>query len=351
MSPSPGQPVVRMLSDEEGGDAVWQRAAKGLPQSTLAHAPEWRSVIRRAYGHKPIYLVAEDDEGQAGVLPAFLVRRPVIGTVAASMPFLDAGGPCAGSAALAHALVERLLAEALRVNASSVDIRCAERLSLEAIPLAHKVNMSLPLPGDSDRLWKQFDGGVRNQIRKAQRSGLAVEFGGAEKLDDFHRIFAARMHDLGSPVHAKRFFDAVFDAFGNRARVALVHKGGTPVGGLVALTSNDVMTVPWASCLSEYFSLCSNMLLYWETIRAACVEGHSRFDFGRSTRDSGTYRFKRQWGAVESPLYWYSIATTPRSDRPARESAAAAYLVGLWKRLPLSVTRRLGPHVRRYLIQ
>jgi len=104
-----------MLGDEDGGDAVWQRAANGLPQSTLAHAPEWRTVIRRAYGHKPIYLVAEDEEGRAGVLPAFLVRRPVIGTVAASMPFLDAGGPCAGSAALAQALVERLLTEALRI--------------------------------------------------------------------------------------------------------------------------------------------------------------------------------------------------------------------------------------------
>ena len=137
MSASPSQPVVRMLGDEDDSDAVWQRAANGLPQSTLAHAPEWRTVIRRAYGHKPIYLVAEDEEGQAGVLPAFLVRRPVIGTVAASMPFLDAGGPCAGSAALAQALVERLLTEALRVNASSVDIRCAEPLSLEAIPLAH----------------------------------------------------------------------------------------------------------------------------------------------------------------------------------------------------------------------
>ena len=81
MSVSRGQPVVRVLGDEEGGDAVWQRVANGLPQSTLAHAPEWRTVIRRAYGHEPIYLVAEDEEGQAGVLPAFLVRRPVIGTV------------------------------------------------------------------------------------------------------------------------------------------------------------------------------------------------------------------------------------------------------------------------------
>jgi serine/alanine adding enzyme len=351
MSTSSGRATVRVIGAEQDAAQAWQRVADGLPQSTLAHAPEWRTVIRQAYGHEPLYLVAEDEDGRGGVLPAFLVRRPVVGSVAVSMPFLDAGGPCAGSAALAHALVQRLLEEASRMNAAAVDIRCTERLSLESRPLEHKVNMSLALPADFDRLWKQFDGSVRNQIRKAERSGLSVEFGNAEKLDDFHAILAARMHDLGSPVHSKRFFDAVFDGFGHRARVALIRKGATPVGGLIALTRNDVITVPWASCLPEYFSLCSNMLLYWETIRAACLEGYGRFDFGRSTRDSGTYRFKRQWGALESPLYWYSITKDRGSDRAARESATAACLVGLWKRLPLSVTRRLGPHVRRYLIQ
>ena len=351
MNARSGHAAVRVLGVEPDAVQAFQRVADGLRQSTLAHAPEWRTVIRQAYGHQPIYLVAEDEEGRGGVLPAFLVRRPVIGSVAASMPFLDAGGPCAGSASIANALVQRLLEEASRMNATAVDIRSSERLGVESAPLEHKVNMSLALPPDPDRLWKQFDGSVRNQIRKAERSGLSVEFGHAEKLDDFHSIFAARMHDLGSPVHSKRFFDAVFDGFGSRARVTLIRKGTTPVGGLIAITHNDVITVPWASCLPEYFSLCPNMLLYWETIRAACLAGYGRFDFGRSTRDSGTYRFKRQWGALESPLYWYSITKDREGDQPARESATAAGLVGLWKRLPLSVTRRLGPHVRRYLIQ
>jgi serine/alanine adding enzyme len=351
MSARPYESVVRIIRDDQDVAKIWQPVVNGLHQSTLAHASEWRTVIRSAYGHQPLYLAAEDSEGRGGVLPAFLVRRPVIGSVAASMPFLDTGGPCAGSPEIAQALVERLMAEAFRMNAAAVDIRCTEELSIESAPMVHKVNLSMPLPSDADRLWRQLDGSVRNQVRKAERNGLSVELGGAEKLPDFHAIFAARMHDLGSPVHSKRFFDSVFEAFGSRARVALVRKGTTPVGGLVAIACNGVMTVPWASCLPEYFALCSNMLLYWETIRAACLEGYGRFDFGRSTRDSGTYRFKRQWGALESPLYWYSIPLAAGTSRPAGESAAAAYLVGLWKRLPLSVTRRLGPHVRRYLIQ
>jgi len=46
-------------------------------------------------------------------------------------------------------------------------------------------------------------------------------------------------------------------------------KGTTPVGGLIGLAHQDVLTVPWASCLSTYLKLCPNMLLYWETIGAA----------------------------------------------------------------------------------
>jgi FemAB-related protein (PEP-CTERM system-associated) len=212
------------------------------------------------------------------------------------------------------------------------------------------VNLRLALPADAGRLWERFDGSVRNQIRKAQRGGLSVTFGGAEQLDAFYAIFATRMRELGSPVHARRLFTAIFAAFGRLARVALVRKGGLPVGGLIALAFKDVLTVPWASCESAYRSLCPNMLLYWETMRAACEEGFRTFDFGRSSRGSGTYRFKRQWGAQEEPLYWYTIPSVRRPGAPPRADRAA-FLAASWRRLPLAVTRSLGPHIRKYLTQ
>src|SRR5207245_9031035 len=66
------------------------------------------------------------------------------------------------------------------------------------------------------------------------------------------------------------------------------------------------------SALFPYTTLFRS-LLYWETLKAACADGVGRFDFGRSSRNSGTYRFKVQWGAREEPLYWYTI---PISSRP-----------------------------------
>jgi FemAB-related protein (PEP-CTERM system-associated) len=342
--------VFRASAADMGGS--WWQAADGLGKSLVAHVAEWFTVIRNAYGHEPLYLGAEDDAGRRGVLPAFIVRRPVLGTVVSSMPFLDGGGPCTSSGALGDALVAQLIEEARSVGASAVELRCAQRLGVSAEPMEHKVNLVLPLPVEADRLWKQLDGSVRNQVRKAERSGLSVEFGGAEKLGDFYAIHAARMRELGSPVHARRFFSAIFDAFGGRARVALVRKGTTTIGGLIVLALGNVLAVPWASCLSQYLKLCPNMLLYWETLRNGCAQGFQRFDFGRSSRGSGTYRFKRQWGAEEEPLFWYTIRLDGRRDRP-RPSAArhAAWLTGSWRRLPLAATRRLGPHIRKYLTQ
>ena len=335
------------------GAAVWKRAlADGRSHATSAHSPEWFEVIRGAYRHDPLYLSAQDEEGHTAVLPAFIVRRPIGGTVVTSMPFLDAGGPCGGSTSLAALLVSRLVEEAGRIGARSVELRCAAPLEIAATPAEHKVNMTLTLPSDADVLWRRLDKSVRNQVRKAERAGLSIDVGGIEKLSDFYDVFVARMRDLGSPVHARRFLGAVLNGFGNRARIVLVRKDQETVGGLIAIRFNDRLAVPWAACLQQYFALCPNMLLYWDTLRSACGEGIRQFDFGRSTRDSGTYRFKRQWGAEEEPLFWYTIPLRQRAGSATGGAGRrAALAVKAWQRLPLSVTRRLGPHIRRYLTQ
>jgi FemAB-related protein (PEP-CTERM system-associated) len=337
-----------VIRTETNPARAWARLGQ-QSDSALAHAPEWFAAIRNAYGHEPLYLSGEDEDGRWGVLPAFIVRRPLFGTVVTSMPFLDTGGPSSASPALAHRLVERLVDEAVRTGARAVELRCTRPLNLESRPQEHKVGMTLSLPGDSRRLWRGLDGSVRNQVRKAERSGLSVETGAADKLEAFYDVFAERMRDLGSPVHACGFFRATLDAFGSRARIVLVRTPDTVVGGLLAVAFGNRVAVPWAAARKEHFASCPNMLMYWEALRSACDEGFRWFDFGRSTRGSGTYRFEQQWGATDDPLFWYTIPLAASVTEHASQSAALA--VTLWQRLPLAVTRRLGPHIRQYLTQ
>jgi len=330
----------------------WQAAIEHSPTAHLAGASAWYATIQGAYGHVPLYLWAENGSASPVVLPAFLVRRPFLGSVVTSMPFLDAGGPCGGSGQIAGALVDRLLAEAQRHGSSQVEIRCTSPINQSFEPSLEKVTLVLPLPSDPDRLWRSLDPKVRNQIRKAERSGLTVQVGGVEQLDEFYRVFAINMRDLGSPVHAKRFFRVILETFGESARVVLVKKDGMTLGGLISMVFKDTMYVPWASSLREYASLCPNMLLYWETLRRACTGGLARFDFGRSSRGSGTYRFKRQWGAEEAQLFWYTIPLGGnRTPTISADDGTGLVVRRFWRRLPVGISRVLGPRIRRYLTQ
>jgi len=343
---------VQVIRGEPGLSDRWSTLPQQLDQGNLAQLPQWFNAIRLAYGHTPIYLEAEDARGQGGILPSFVIRSHLFGTVLTSMPFLDTGGPCSTSRALSHTLVASLIEEAGRVGASRVELRCTAALDLPVPVLNDKVSLVLPLTADPDCLWRRLNPKVRNQVRKAERSGLSIEFGGAEKLDDFYAIFAANMRDLGSPVHARGFFRATFSSFGHDARVVLVRKGAVAVGGLIALAFKNILVVPWASSLRQYFSLCPNNLLYWETLRSACKEGFGRFDFGRSSRNSGTYHFKRQWGALEEPLFWYTLPLGhARHLSLSSTDPQAAILVRLWQRLPVRLTRWIGPCIRKYLTQ
>ncbi len=330
----------------------WQAAIERSPAAHVAWASSWYTTIQQAYGHVPLYLWAENGSESAAVLPAFLIRRPLLGTVVTSMPFLDAGGPCGGSGRTADALMYRLLTEAQHHGASQVEIRCTSPMNQPFVASLEKVTLVLRLPSDPDRLWRSLDPKVRNQIRKAERSGLSVEVGGIRLLDEFYRVFGINMRDLGSPVHAKQFFRALLETFGESAQVVLVKKDGGTLGGLISMIFKDTMYVPWASSLREYAPFCPNMLLYWDTLRRACTGGLSCFDFGRSTRGSGTYRFKRQWGAEDAQLFWYTIPLDGQRTRTLSTDDGKGLAVRwLWSRLPVGITRLLGPRIRRYLTQ
>ena len=66
--------------------------------------------------------------------------------------------------------------------------------------------MVLDLPGECDNLWSRYSAKVRNQVRKGDKAGLSIRFGGHELLEDFYDVFATNMRDLGTPVYPRDLF-------------------------------------------------------------------------------------------------------------------------------------------------
>ena len=74
------------------------------------------------------------------------------------------------------------------------------------------------------------------------------------------------------------------------------------------------------------------------------------FDFGRSTLGAGTYKFKKQWGALAYAHHWYYVLPEGES-KPELNPDNPKYklVIFLWKLMPVWLTKIIGPHIIKHI--
>lgn len=324
----------------------WSDYLSGQPEASLFHDPRWGRVMNAAYGNGCLYLTARRGDRIVGVLQLVDKKSWLFGHYLCSLPYFDASGVLANDPETAQALLSR--AEELRQeeDAQWVELRQGSVLDAAMPVRTDKVALWLSLPESADDLWKALKPKVRNQVRKAEKEGLTVHRGGMELLDEFYAIYVRTMRDLGSPPHSRRFFGEAFGEFPSLTRLMVVRLRERPAAAALMLHDRQGVHVPWAGSDWRLRELCANMLLYWSMLSDACEQKATRFDFGRSTRDSGTHRFKKQWGAEEVPLYWqYLLPEGAELPGLRHDSRKYAFIEACWRKLPLSVVRVLGSRI------
>jgi len=347
----------------EGQDA-WDEYVASQSRANLYQQFGWKRVIEASYGRKAFYLAAVrkpeqhvGDEEIIGVLPLICLKHFLFGKSLISMPYFDMGGVLSNDEQTATLLINKAIELGRRLKVDAVEIRQNEPIQnidiqydLAFKTQTNKARMLLDLPETSDELMKSFKSKLRSQIRRPVKAGLTSRIGGLELLDDFYRVFSINMRDLGSPVHAKKFIENVLKEFAETGRIVIIYSDDAPVAASVVVGFRDILENPWASSLKNYSRLSPNMLLYWTMLEYACDNGYNGFDFGRSTPDEGTYKFKAQWGAKPELLHWHFIYLNGQpSDTGSSEKSKFDRAIEQWKKLPVSMTRFLGPMIRRHI--
>lgn len=330
-------------------EAEWDAYVNAHPKAVCYHLYAWRGVFARAFGHAAFYLAARRNGVVAGVLPLVEMRSPIFGRFLVSLPFVNYGGVLADDAAAEQFLFDHASDLARSRGLDHIELRHFTPHFPGAPARQHKVTMLLPLAPDVDAMWTVLDRKVRNQIRKAEKSGLTGEVGGAKLIEAFYPVFATNMRDLGTPVYARRLFEEVFAAFPDRTRMFVVRaQDGRCVAAGVGLRFRDTVEMPWASSLREFKAASPNNLLYWEALKYAIGGGATTFDFGRSTPNEGTYNFKAQWGAEPVPLCWeYRLLKGQALPDSSPKNAKFSLAISVWQRLPLWLTNAIGPSIVR----
>ncbi|MFA5864838.1 MAG: FemAB family XrtA/PEP-CTERM system-associated protein [Phycisphaerae bacterium] len=337
---------------------AWDDYLARHPSATIFNDPRWGQVMHRAYRNRPFYLTAKRSGQVVGILQLVEQKSLLFGSRLCSLPYFDSSGILADD----QSATEKLMNEAQKLlykrKTKWIELRQSQMFPEIPAVRTDKVDLRLKLPADADELWRNLDAKVRNQIRKAQSSNLEVNSGQLELLDDFYTVYVRNMRDLGSPPHSRRFFQLILESFHDSVRLFTVKSNNIPVAGGFTITNStpkrhdregvwkELTFLPWAASDWRAKSLCPNMLLYWSMLMESCARGINIFDFGRSTLGSGTWRFKKQWGAEESALYWHYLFPGDQQLPELRpDSAKYRFLTQCWRRLPVAMTRLAGPYI------
>ena len=337
--------------------AEWDTYVSAHKLASPYHKFAWLNAVKHSYGHEPLGLLATNQSSKkiVGVLPAALMKTPFLGKQICALPYCDVGYALADNDDIALELQQFLTQQLSMTSCKALEIRNIKTEPQSPSSLENqKVRMLLPLPNSSEKLLAGFKSKLRSQIRKAEKNRLIVSLGTNQTLiNDFYTVYTKNMRDLGSPVHAKKWFEQIVGAYEESCIISVVYKDNTPIGGGLVLKNAANASIPWASTLREYNKLAPNMLLYWSLLEHCADSGIVTFDFGRSTYEEGTYKFKKQWGAQPQLLHWQKFdqhgalikeqlaATSPGKLRPIAEN--------VWKKLPLTITVAVGSTIRPHI--
>jgi len=317
--------------------------------SNLYHDYRWGTIIEKCFGHKYHFLLSEKIDGAInGVLPFVHMKSWSFGNFIVSMPFFNYGGVCADDDSVRDHLIAEAVRMAKDLKVHHIEFRQENSFQNGFPEKTIKVSMRLDLPGSSDDLWKSFPSKLRSQIKVPQKAGMTARIGGIDELESFYDVFSENMRHLGTPVYPKRFFRNILDEFPTNTWICSVYMGDVPVASGFLAGFKKRLEIPWASSLRKHNRFSPNMLLYWSCLKFACEKGFTIFDFGRSTVDESTYRFKEQWGAAPTPMIWsYWVRNEGKMPDITPRNRKYHFAIGIWKKLPLSVTRMIGPRIIR----
>lgn len=327
----------------------WEAFVAACPEATFFHRAGWKTVLEQAFGHPAYYLYAEADGVIEGILPLGQVKSLLFGNALISVPFCVYGGIAAMTDAARQALAAaaRELAESLQVDYLELRHR---RRQLPGWPVKDSLYVTFrkTIDPDPEVNLKAIPRKQRAMVRKGIDAGLSGE------LDpDTGRFFVAyseSVRNLGTPVLSPRYFKTLQDVFGKDCDVLTITRQGELVASVLSFYFRDEVLPYYGGGTAAARDLKGNDFMYWELMRRVCTRGVRVFDYGRSKVGTGSYSFKKNWGFEPEALY-YEYHLVKANSLPDLNPLNPKYrlFIAAWKRLPLPLSRLLGPVVARYL--
>jgi FemAB-related protein (PEP-CTERM system-associated) len=326
----------------------WDAFTEGAPEATFFHRSAWRDIIEQELGHRCHYLYAERNGTVTGVLPLAEVRSRLFGHSLISTPLCVYGGIVASDVESEARLRHAAAALADELGVGYLELRDRDLRHADWPIKDLYVGFRKTIDADHEKNLKAIPRKQRAMVRKGISLGLQATHGGT--VDDFYRIYAESVRNLGTPVLSRKYYQRLKHTFGDDCEITVVSHQGQPVAAVMSMYFRDEVHPYYGGSVARGRELAANDFMYWSVMQRAVERGARLFDFGRSKLDTGSYHFKKHWGFEPQPLHYaYHLVRAAGIPNLSPTNSKYRLFIKAWQRLPLPVSCALGPWLARDL--
>jgi FemAB-related protein (PEP-CTERM system-associated) len=341
---------IKIRAASENDAAVWDAYVLAHPDGTFFHRYGWKRLIESTYRYPGRYLLAERGGALCGVFPLGEVKHLLFGHSLVSVPFCVYGGALAD---------DDQARESLEVEAT----RLAADLGVDYLEVRNQrpvrddwlrkdglyVTFRRAISEDHDANMNAIPRKQRAMVRKGIKAGLVGELD--DGIDNLYQAYSESVRNLGTPVFPKAHFRAIRAEFGHDVDVVTVRHEGVVVASVMNYYFRDQVLPFYGGGVATARNLAANDFMYWEVMRRAVERGCRVFDFGRSKVGTGSYSFKKHWGFEPEPLnYEYHLVRASEMPDLNPNNPKYRLFINAWKKLPVGVSRAIGPWLARGLV-
>ncbi|WP_102797856.1 FemAB family XrtA/PEP-CTERM system-associated protein [Bowmanella denitrificans] len=340
---------VKRFADDPRVAADWDSYVEGCESASFFHLSGWLKVNEQVYGHKGHYLYASDGQRIVGVLPLVEQKSRLFGHALVSTPFCVYGGVAADTNEVQVALEDAAMALAEQLGVGYLELR--NKVASSHPKLVEKCAHSFfawPLADTPEAILAGVKKKQRAVIRHSLNANLSFRVDGDTRTA--YDIYSESVRNLGTPVFPSKYFQALKAIFTERCDVLTVEHQGKAVSSVLNFYFRDQVLPYYGGGLPQARDLKSNDFMYYQLMCSAQQRGYGYYDFGRSKDDSGAYQYKKHWGMEPVPLhYQFYLVKAAELPNLSPNNPKYQFFIKAWQKLPLWLSRALGPMLSKYL--
>ncbi len=341
-------------------EAQWETFIDNEKNSRFQHLLKFKKVIEKTYKNceERYYFIKN-----RAIFPFFLVKSTLLGNRLISLPFLDNGGFLGNYTQEEIKDLLKLLKKEknirhieVRLNSSFENIKQDDKIftNLGFVKDSSKQQSIIKLKSE-EKTWKNFHKHTRNDIRKAEKSGLTSrKIKDEQELKKFYKLYAQNMKYFGTPQHSYAFFQNFFKIMKENVIGFNCYYKNDLAGSIILFYNGQQGYIPYNVSEPKYRQYRPNDLLYWEMIKLAIKKGVKYLDLGQIDKNSsdqraiGLYKFKRKWlGYVYDRIYFY-YDLEKKEDKKGKKDKLKKFR-STWKKIPSPILKKLGPKIASQL--